>query len=411
MLNVMGSSGGLLAISVHFELFVHGVKRWRGREYEKTNLANEGGMAEWPPYEGPATCGNSLEGMISESHFTNLSNLTELDLSCSSLTIKISPSWAPPFQLQYLKLQSCKQDSRFLNWLHTQNDLRAFEFFNAGNLDQIPHWFWGKLQEITFMNISLNNLHGKIPNLALEFTNNPEIDLSWNQFEGSIPLFLLQALALHLSNNKFSISVCGRSTSLGLMDLSNNQLEGKLPNCWNNLNSSRFLDRSNNKLSGKFPFSMGALANIEGLVLRNYSLNGQVPSSLENYSKLALFDLGENKFCGPIPLWIGESLQLLQILSLRLNYFHGRGIPACIKNFTAMAQDTTSSTPTDSGNWYITYKDADGFYTAYYDLYLFLEWKGVDRGFKNAGSPIPMMNGTSFAVNKLNCVCLKLVLR
>ncbi|AES62399.1 leucine-rich receptor-like kinase family protein [Medicago truncatula] len=104
-----------------------------------------------------------------------------------------------------------------------------------------------------------------IPNLELNLTKIPVIDLSSNQFEGSIPSFL-----------------------------------------------------------SEIPFSMGSLASMDNLVLRNNSLSGQLPSSLKNFSnKLALLDLGENKFHGPLPSWIGDSLQNLEILSLRSNNFYG----------------------------------------------------------------------------------------
>ncbi|MCH99661.1 receptor-like protein kinase, partial [Trifolium medium] len=75
-----------------------------------------------------------------------------------------------------------------------------------------------------------------------------------------------------------------------------------------NLLTMKFVDLSNNNLSGKIPSSMGALVNMEALILRNNSLSGQLPSSLKNCSrKLALLDLGENMFHGPIPSWIGDT--------------------------------------------------------------------------------------------------------
>ncbi|XP_024630871.1 receptor-like protein EIX1 [Medicago truncatula] len=70
---------------------------------------------------------------------------------------------------------------------------------------------------------------------------------------------------------------------------------------------------------------MGALSNMEALILRNDNLSGQLPSSLKNCSnKLALLDLGENMFHGLLPSsWIGDSLHQLVILSLQFNNFNG----------------------------------------------------------------------------------------
>jgi len=352
--------------------------------------------------------GNSFEGVVSESHFTNLSKLKKIWLSVKSLSVKVSNDWLPPFQLEALDLSSCNLNSRFPNWIQTQNDLSYLSLSNVSNLSPIPLWFWGKLQTLGYLNISNNNLTGMIPNLELNLTNNPEIDLSSNQFEGSIPSFLSQTTSLLLSNNKFSDLVsflCNKSNSniLERLDLSNNQLKGELPNCWNNLTSLRFVDLSNNKLSGKIPISMGALSNMEALILRNNNLSEQLPSSLKNCSnKLALLDLGENKFHGPLPSWIGDNLHQLVILSLRFNNFNGSlpsnlcylkklqvldvslnslsgGIPTCVNNFTSMAQDTMHST--HHSYTVIIY---NVLHIKRYGFNLFLMWKGKHHSYKNA---------------------------
>ncbi|KAK2404487.1 receptor protein EIX2 [Trifolium repens] len=333
--------------------------------------------------------GNSFEGMVGESHFTNLSKLKHLYLSDNLLTVKVSDDWVPPFQLQSLGLSSCNLNSRFPNWLQTQNNL-------SQRLD-----------------ISNNNLTGKIPNLELNLTNYPTIiDLSSNQLEGSIPPFLLQAKALYLSNNKFSDLVpflCNKSKPniLVILDLSNNELKGELPDCWNNLTYLHYVDLSNNKLSGNIPYSMGALSSMEALILRNNSLSGQLSSSLKNCSdKLALLDLGQNKFHGPLPSWIGDSLHQLVILSLRFNNFNGNlpsnicyliklhvldmslnnfsgGIPLCVKNFTSMAQNTVSSAALFDHVYFFN-GTIIGTVGILYDFDISLMWKGVDRHYKNA---------------------------
>ncbi|CAJ2629908.1 unnamed protein product [Trifolium pratense] len=358
-----------------------------------------------------ALSGNSFEGIVCESHFTNLSKLEYLYLGDNSLTIKVNDDWVPPFQLRGLDLSSLNLNFRFPNWLQTQNNLSFLFISNVDNLPPIPIWFWGKLQTIDILlDISNNNLTGKIPNLELNLTYYPRIDLSSNLLEGFIPSFLLQSQALYLSNNKFSDLgpfICSKSNPnniLGILDLSNNELKGELPDCWNNLTSLRYVDLSNNKLSGKISVSMGALANMEALILTNNSLSGQLPSSLKNCSdNLASLDLGENNFDGPIPSWIGDRLHQLVILSLRFNNFNGNlptnlcylkklqvldlshnnllgGIPTCVKNFTSMTQNFMNST-TSMAHQYIT---KGGYSSTRYSFDISLVWKGVDRRYKNA---------------------------
>ena len=173
------------------------------------------------------------------------------------------------------------------------------------------------------MNMSYNNLKGTIPNLPIKLTMNYEISvfLNSNQLEGEIPTFLSQVSILDLSENKISdlnafFCGTGATANMLILDLSSNQIMGKLPDCWEHHNSLKVLDLSNNRLSGKIPESMDTLVNLKSLVLRNNSLIGELPLTLKNCTSLVTFDVSENLLSGPIPSWIGESLQRLKILSL-----------------------------------------------------------------------------------------------
>ncbi|XP_004496493.1 receptor-like protein EIX2 isoform X2 [Cicer arietinum] len=253
-----------------------------------------------------------------------------------------------------------------------------------------------------------NNLTGEIPILEINRTISPKVNMSSNRLEGIIPSFLLQAGVLDLSDNKFSDSLsflCSEIGSNNLMslDLSNNQLNGVLPDCWNNLTSLQFVDLSNNKLSGNIPFSMGALVNMEILILRNNTLSGELPSSFKNCSNnLRFLDLGQNKFHGPLPSWIGDNLNQLIVLSLRDNNIYGiipsnlcyltklhildlsmnnlsGGIPTCVNNFTSMTNDVKNSTTSIQYRFSI----ANVSFGIPYDLDISLTWKGVHRLYKN----------------------------
>ncbi|KAM6547079.1 hypothetical protein CsatB_027815 [Cannabis sativa] len=76
---------------------------------------------------------NSLEGVVSEVHFSKLSRLYELDLSLNKhLQLNVSPDWIPPFFLQSLGLQNCKMGFQFPKWLKTQNNLSHIDISNSG---------------------------------------------------------------------------------------------------------------------------------------------------------------------------------------------------------------------------------------------------------------------------------------
>ncbi|KAL2967101.1 hypothetical protein AAZX31_16G156800 [Glycine max] len=356
---------------------------------------------------------NSLEGEVTESHLSNFSKLGSLRLSENSLSLKFVPSWVPPFQLEYLGIGSCKLGPTFPSWLKTQISLYKVDISDNGINDSVPDWFWNKLQNMGFLNMSHNYIISAIPNISLKLPKRPSILLNSNQFEGKIPSFLLQASQLMLSENNFSdlfSFLCDQSTAsnLGTLDVSHNQIKGQLPDCWKSVKQLLFLDLSSNKLSGKIPMSMGALVNMEALVLRNNGLMGELPSSLKNCSSLFMLDLSENMLSGQIPSWIGESMHQLIILNMRGNHLSGnlpihlcylnriqlldlsrnnlsRGIPSCLKNFTAMSEQSINSSDTMSRIYLhnSTYYDIDGYYFEGYTLDITWMWKGEERGFKN----------------------------
>ncbi|XP_028223308.1 receptor-like protein EIX1 isoform X2 [Glycine soja] len=380
---------------------------------------------------------NSLEGEVTESHLSNFSKLKYLRLSENSLSLKFVPSWVPPFQLEYLGIGSCKLGPTFPSWLKTQSSLYWLDISDNGINDSVPDWFWNKLQNMGLLNMSSNYLIGAIPNISLKLPNRPSILLNSNQFEGKIPSFLLQASGLMLSENNFSdlfSFLCDQSTAsnLGTLDVSHNQIKGQLPDCWKSVKQLLFLDLSSNKLSGKIPMSMGALVNMEALVLRNNGLMGELPSSLKNCSSLFMLDLSENMLSGPIPSWIGESMHQLIILNMRGNHLSGnlpihlcylkriqlldlsrnnlsRGIPTCLKNWTAMSELSINSSDTLSHIYWNnnTYFEIYGLYSfGGYTLDITWMWKGVERGFKNP--ELELKSSRSEQVNRL-CICMVMV--
>ncbi|KAL9323956.1 hypothetical protein ACSQ67_008813 [Phaseolus vulgaris] len=317
---------------------------------------------------------NSFQGDVTESHLSNFSKLYYLYLSHNSLSLKFVSGWVPPFRLSYLGLASCKLGPSFPSWLQTQNSLIELDLSDNELNDFVPEWFWNKLQIMNKLNMSHNNLIGSILDMKLKLPYRPSINLNSNRFEGTVPFFFLQASELLLSANKFSDFLCGNVTAsapLATLDLSYNQIKGKLPDCWKSVNRLLYLDLSSNQFSGKIPISMGALVKLEALVLLNNSLMGELPSSLKNCNNLIMLDVSENMLSGPIPSWIGESMQQLIILILRGNHFSGNlplhlcylkrihlldlsrnklseGIPTCLNNFTALSETSINGAEMES---------------------------------------------------------------
>ncbi|KAF4363362.1 hypothetical protein G4B88_002109 [Cannabis sativa] len=280
--------------------------------------------------------GNSFSGVVYETHLDKLSKLEHLDLSYNSLTMKFGNNWVPSFQLQHLGLRSCMIGPHFPSWLQTQSNISHIDLSYSGISDTIPTWCFNTISSLRYLNLSFNQIEGTLPNILLPSNHSPVVDLSSNKFHGHIPLnSLFNATILKLSNNTlkgfdplFCNSLLDHGT-LKILDLSNNQLFGNLPDCWFRLQNLIFLNLHNNRLFGVIPNSISSLYQIQFLDLRKNNFSGTLPSSMKNCTHLIFLDVGENNLEGTIPMWIGETLTTLLILQLKSNNFHG-SIPSTL---------------------------------------------------------------------------------
>ncbi|KAF3432900.1 hypothetical protein FNV43_RR24002 [Rhamnella rubrinervis] len=311
---------------------------------------------------------NSLDGTVTEVHLFNLSLLRHLALSFNSLTFNFSSSslWSPTFQLDTLKLSSCRMlEATFPQWLQSQKKLSHLDVSNASISDTIPNWFWDISYNLRYLNLSHNQISGIVQNLSSRFIGFPTIDLSHNKFSGPLSAFPLNTTVLDLSNNSFQGSVsflCTMTTgTLNYLDLSNNLLSGILPDCLTSLQNLVMFNLANNNLSGTLPESILQLPRIITLHLNNNSFVGEPPGSFRECRYLEVIDIGENKFSGNILPWI-EELTYLRVLRLSSNLFSGSippqlchleylqvldvshnkisgTIPRCLHNITVMTQE------------------------------------------------------------------------
>ncbi|KAK6275547.1 hypothetical protein POUND7_005256 [Theobroma cacao] len=270
---------------------------------------------------------NSLEGAISEVHFATLSKLKVLSISSNSLTIKIKSNWVPPFQLECIEMGSCKFGTQFPQWLRTQLKATTLVLSNNSISGILPKWI--KELNLSLLDLSHNQITGSIPKFS---SNLMTIDLSNNLISGTLTEMigdnnvLSKLQSLILSDNRVNGSIpnsfCHIET-LEVLQLSKNKLSANIPDCWRDYQSLQVLDLSSNNLSGVIPSSIGHLNSLQWLHLSNNSLSGEPPLALKNCRDLVVLDLGENALSGHVPKWIGDGFWQLSVLRLRKNKFSG----------------------------------------------------------------------------------------
>ncbi|KAL3501994.1 hypothetical protein ACH5RR_036443 [Cinchona calisaya] len=333
---------------------------------------------------------NSLTGVLSEVHFEKLSELKDLSISSNSLLLKVSPQWIPPFQLRSIDLASVDVGPQFPPWLATQRAVKRLIMSNASISDAIPGWFENVYSQTNDLDLSHNNISGKLPKFQESQGSLRVIKLNSNKFEGQITSIPLEIYLLDLSENfldgplpmvgsymNMSLNhlilsdnhltgeippyLCDIQ-SLILIDISSNQFSGRIPSCLANLKNLQVLDLSNNSFNGPIPNSLGILVHLHALHLQQNKLIGKIPSSLSNLKELHILDLGDNGLVDTIPPWIDEEMHGLVYLRLQSNNIYGGfpeqlcqlkalrlldlarnnlsgSIPRCVNNFSAMISD------------------------------------------------------------------------
>ncbi|KAG4164109.1 hypothetical protein ERO13_D01G216084v2 [Gossypium hirsutum] len=287
---------------------------------------------------------NNFSGLIPVSAFQNLRNLSALGLSYNrwsidATTINISSLSLPT--LAELDLASCNL-TEFPGFLKNRINLARL------NLSQnFLVGFERPLKNITssveILDLHGNQLQGEIPILS----NAAYLDYSNNNFNSVLPAqigdSLQYAFFFSLSNNNIqgSIpeSICN-SKYLEVLDLSNNSLSGPIPQCLFQMNRSLgVLNLRRNNLSGIISDTSSKSCQLQTLNLNQNRLEGKVPNSLVNCKMVKLLDIGNNHINDSFPSHlknIATGWQMLQILNLAPNNFSGKLHLTCLRTWDAM---------------------------------------------------------------------------
>ena len=275
---------------------------------------------------------NNLDGVMHEGHLSRLAMLDILILSYNSIAITVSPTWVPPFSLNWIELRSCQLGPKFPMWLKWQTPVVSLDISNTSINDMVPDWFWIAASSVEYLNIRNNQITGVLPS-TMEFMRAEVMDFSSNQLGGPIPKLPINLTHLDLSRNNLvaPLPLDFGAPGLRTLVLYNNMISGAIPSSLCRLRKLRFLDLSRNNLNGsitdclvnKSSTDMTDLS-IVNLSLRNNNLSGEFPSLLQKCPQLMFLDLGHNQFVGTLPAWIGEKLSSLSFLRLRSNKFHGQ---------------------------------------------------------------------------------------
>ncbi|KAK9063915.1 hypothetical protein SSX86_017787 [Deinandra increscens subsp. villosa] len=296
---------------------------------------------------------NKLNCSVPES-FGRFTNLRRLDLSFNELTGQIPEALGKLNSSTTIFLNSNRFTGSIPVSLGRLTSLRVLSVSSNLLNETIPNSI-GKLSELILLDVSNNSLQGVISedhfaNLSmLKYLDaNSNNKLVFNISQEWIPPFQLKVLRLGSCRVEdefpewlrtqrkleelvlFNTGIYGPlpiwlclMPIMRVLDLSHNNLTGKIPKCLWNMSLYVMLLGSN-RLSGVIPSSVGPMnPSLAFLQLSNNNMNGELPQDVGDFRNLQVLDLGENKISGNIPKWMGENMTGLRALRLHKNNFTG----------------------------------------------------------------------------------------
>ncbi|KAG7576799.1 Leucine-rich repeat typical subtype [Arabidopsis thaliana x Arabidopsis arenosa] len=228
--------------------------------------------------------------------------LGSLDLSGNhvSATNKSSVSDLPPQLIQDLNLSGCGI-TEFPEFVRTQPLMTSLDISNNKIKGQVPNWLW-RLPNLFYVNLSNNTFMGfeRPTKPELSSVRNPSIEYllgSNNSFTGKIPSFICELRFLNT------------------LDLSDNNFNGSIPRCMGNFKTTlSVLNLRQNNLSGGLPKHIFEI--LRSLDVGHNQLVGKLPRSLIRFSTLQVLNVESNRITDTFPFW-------LRIIDISNNHFNG----------------------------------------------------------------------------------------
>ncbi|XP_047307650.1 receptor-like protein 7 [Impatiens glandulifera] len=304
---------------------------------------------------------NSLSGSVPSSYFDGLEKLVNIDWRNNLFNGTVPTSLFSIPSLQKIQLSNNQFGDQITEFFNPNSSLDTLDLSNNNVQGPIPNSFF-QFRSLNVLSLSYNNFSGhlKLEEMATNFPNLTRLELSCNNLSidanfsnDSFPMLTVLKLASSKLNQFPNLRNRSR---INILDLSDNEIDGEIPNWLWNVSSLRqlnlsanflvgmqkpyaistslsILDLHLNKLSGEIPI---VPASIIYLDCSSNNLESSLPDEIGNSLLFAnFFSLARNRLSGVIPMSICNATNLM-VLDLFTNEFNG-SIPSCLIEKNSMS--------------------------------------------------------------------------
>lgn len=233
---------------------------------------------------------------LSFSNETDHQALLTFKTQIISDPFKSPSSWNDSIHFCYWRGVNCRKKHQWVTALNLTS-LQLVDHLS-------PHI--GNLTVLWILNLDAN------ASLELYTTRNRLLDMATNSFSSKLFSWwriawksdqLVELLILNLSGNNLSGRILnGLSSMLKLtrLGLSANHLSGEIPASLGNLSTLTHIYLADNHIKGSLPLELGSLSNLLFLQLSIDNLSGHIPISLFNISSIEFFFVAFNNLSGSL---------------------------------------------------------------------------------------------------------------
>ncbi|CAN6568099.1 unnamed protein product [Malus baccata var. baccata] len=260
---------------------------------------------------------NILSGELPQC-WTHFDNLVMLDLSYNAFSGKIPSTVGSLYHMETLKLRSNRFVGEFPSSFKNCTSLKVIDVGYNQLSGPIPKWLGVSLKKLDVLMLSTNNFNGSMPSELCRLTNIQNLDVSANNISGTIPKCLSNFTVL--AQKGYSSPTLQHSYQrddtfyeVDYMDDATFIWKGRMHSNKNTLGLVKRIDFSSNRLTGEIPSEItdlkqiGKLQSLDALDLSRNQIDGRIPTSLAQIYGLSVLDLSYNNFIGEIPT--GTQLQ------------------------------------------------------------------------------------------------------
>ncbi|XP_021664316.2 receptor-like protein EIX2 [Hevea brasiliensis] len=264
---------------------------------------------------------NQLSGKI-PNHWKDSKSLYTIDLSSNNLIGNVPSSLCSLPELSWLKLDNNNLSGKVFRSLKNCIKLEMLNLGQNKFTGEIPNWIGERLLSLSSLNLEANIFNGSIPTHLCRLPSLHILVLAQNNLSGLVPPCLGNLSSLnsfreyhpyppdaHFSYlEEMELTVKGRQLEytktldiVNIIDLSNNNMQGEIPEQITNLSFLVTLNLSRNQLIGNIPEKIANMKHLETLDLSCNHLSGPIPPSMSSMTFLNYLNLSHNNFSGPIP--------------------------------------------------------------------------------------------------------------